>query len=217
MDQHEFWRGIVRAGARSFARGQFKLAHAYFSAAAIDAKKRNHKVHLALSLHNVALVYARLGRKMKAIACLEISIDALRQASPSGSRLEPQLLDRLAQLVLTEDDPAHATTNEERQSAIELLEVAHQVDCNIGGAYQQHVPRRLKHLAQLYYEVGDYEQAYWRYREACDTELLRHDREVLLSRKRALTADQDRLDELSAPVMQLDFAPASEIFSVTTL
>lgn len=216
MDQHEFWRGIVQAGARTFSRGEYRHAHAYFSAAAIDAKKRNHKVHLALSLHNVALVYAKQGRKMKAIACLEVAVDSVRRASPAGSRLETQILDRLAQLILTEEDPRHASTNEERQSAIELLETAHQVDCNIGGAYQQHMAKRLKHLAHLYCQVGDYEQAYWRYREACDTELLRHDREMLLAQKEAVRANES-VAELSTTPAQLNFSPARETFSITTL
>jgi tetratricopeptide (TPR) repeat protein len=220
MKQHDFWKNAIQAGSQAFAHEEYRHAHQHFCAAARDAKTRDHKLHLSVSLHNLAVIYAKCGRKINALSCLEIALDAVRAASPGGSRLESCVLDKLADMLLTCDDPSHETTKEERRTAADFLESAHQIDCRVGGAYQVHMAQRLRRLAYLYYELADYERASLLYKEACDTDVLRHDREMILSqRQRTSTArGRARRKHLRAlPARSLDFSPALEIVPIATI
>lgn len=218
MEQHDFWKNSIQAGSKAFAEQEYRRARTYYCAAARDAKNRNHGMQLAVSLHNLALIYFRGGRKNRSIGLLKAALHAARQASHSGSWLECRILDKLADLVLTRNEQDQTTTAEERQRAIDFLEDAQQVDCKIGGVYQRHLPQRLTRLACLYFRQGDFERASLRYVAACETEILTRDREVLLRNQQRSHAEcNEILANLVLLPSTVDIAPAQKAVAITMI
>ncbi len=215
MSRDEFWTVTTRRGSEAYRQGQYRQARARFRAATRDARQRKDAMQVAISLHNLAVIYKRQLRFRKAFQLIKKSLALLERANQVESRFATDVLDKLAELSVSQGQ-RRQVVSKDRRRALAYLVRAHEIDCRIGGAYQAHMPKRLLLMAKLYFEEGDFENSCKYYKEACDTTILRHDQQLLLrqsgAQKQSPVTRQSQLakQSVSPEVGVIDFAPPKD-------
>lgn len=197
LQKEPLWSAVNKAGAQAYTDGHYRLAHKRFRAAAKDATRRDHALQLAVSYHNLALIYKKQRRYRKTLRLLEKALALTVKDAGTNNKFASDLLDKLGEIAAAEDP----------KKAISCWERAQEIDKNIGGLYQAHMPKRLAKLAYLYMQQGDYAKATSLYQESCDTTLIRYDRELLLGHASEV---ENNLDMRPAAEPTFDFSPPLE-------
>jgi tetratricopeptide (TPR) repeat protein len=185
MSRDEVWISLTKSASSAFNLGQYRQAKTRFRVAARDAVGRQDVAQIAMSLHNLALIYSKQGNIRKAFRLAKKALTVLENSHEPAGRLMSEMLDRLAELSLSNQRYREVSAQDIRR-AIAYLERAHHVDCAIDGPYQAHIPHRLTRVAQLYCQLKDYVSACRTYKEACDTVIIGHDRQLLRGRMNAV-------------------------------